>query len=69
MVVKVQRSLATNEGAGQMLVYNEDRSLLVQTALPDEMRSYMGERPKVYLEAELDGTELVFTGPAEDQPW
>jgi len=68
-IVKVQRSLYASANAAQCLIYNEDRSLLVQFPLDPELRRAMGKEHKQFWYAYRRGTELHLDGLAPEQEW
>lgn len=53
MIFKVQQSLVTSEGQPQMLIYNEDRSVIIQEPISDEVAKFMGDKLKVYVEGRV----------------
>lgn len=70
--VKLQRSIVTSTEQPQMLVYNEDRSLVFQCDLPDDIAEAMGARLRMYCKASLrqDGQLVLdFATLTEEQPW
>lgn len=68
VVVKVQRELT---GSRNVLVYNEDRSVMYETALPrDELNKLFGKGEfKVYVVAEIQGTVLHLGQRVPEQEW
>jgi hypothetical protein len=81
-VVKVQQSLAHNipdEGT-QVFVYDKEKDFMYQGPMPDELQKIIGNRPKIYCNAELmpnlddEGQPLgtfqfAIMGEVEEQPW
>jgi hypothetical protein len=69
-IVKVQLPLSTNEAVPQMLVYNEDRSINIQTPIQDRFYQDLKRYPhKGYYEAVVTGDIVDIGKRAEDQPW
>jgi len=82
MILKVQRPIRTVGGNGNgceedeaggeelLLVYGEDREDIRFLHLPEPVaRELMGERVKVYVEAEEVGGRLEIRGLVPDQDW
>jgi hypothetical protein len=70
MIVKVQRSVVTNDPTGpQVLVYNEDRSVEYQEPLTDAVADLMGERVKMYLYARVRDGVIILGYAAPEQDW
>ncbi len=75
MIFKIQRRLGGNdpETVGKVLVYNQDRSL--QEFLPEtpDLLELMGDEPKLYVEAEVDGEGMLQINgwelPSQHQDW
>jgi hypothetical protein len=69
MIVKVQRALA---GKRDVLVYNEDRSIVVSGMGSKTMavlEKALGKRPKAYFEAELvNGSLEIHTHLEVEEP-
>ncbi|UOF77029.1 hypothetical protein [Caudoviricetes sp.] len=52
--VKIQRSLASSDGQERVLVYNEDRTILQEFDMTDELRElFLPHDLKLYFEATL----------------
>lgn len=72
MILKVQRPISTNapEYMEQILVYNEDRSLMEQLKVDETLMSMFGDDFKMYCKARLwvDGV-LQLTARCEEQEW
>lgn len=47
-VFKVQQSLSTNEKDRQVLIYNEDRTMLYQDAITEDLLELLAGEPKGY---------------------
>lgn len=68
MIVKVQMPLASTEGPGLALVYDEERRF--QELLPKEwFEEVMGGRPKAYFRAEVVGRKLHLNAEVKPQKW
>lgn len=53
-IIKIQRSLATSDGQERVLVYNEDRTILQEFDMTDELRElFLPHDLKLYFEATL----------------
>lgn len=70
MIVKLQRALLNTNELAQVLIYNEDHSVVTQLPLCEELSAVFGTRDKFYAEASLDeaGT-LSLVKQVPDQPW
>jgi hypothetical protein len=68
-IVKVQISLATSFMAKQVLVYNKDRSLRWQGNASEEVLRLMGDLPKAFFWATVEGTEFMIQDVAPFQDW
>ena len=53
MIVKIQRSLFTNEGSVQMYIYDKSRRNEYQGPITNDIIKLMGEKPKVWAKATL----------------
>jgi len=69
MIVKVQLSLFGSEPAPQMLIYNEDRSIVYEAEATPEILACMDGAAKKYFTAELVGTEILLGDETETQNW
>ena len=73
MIVKIQRALADSEGnLNQILIYDETREFMYQTADPSEVDPIMeilGDKPKAYFNADIVDTKFQILEMVEDQPW
>jgi hypothetical protein len=69
-IVKVQMPIASNHDEPEVMVYNEDRSVMQQFPLSDDLREIMGEELKKYFYAHtgMDGF-LHLDGEAPAQEW
>lgn len=53
-IIKIQRSLATSDGQERVLVYSEDRTILQEFDMTDELRElFLLHDLKLYFEATL----------------
>jgi hypothetical protein len=68
-IVKVQVSLDTNLPVQQVLVYNEDRSVLYQGDITPEIVQHMDGCFKAYFYAHIDGKLIVLDRLAPVQEW
>lgn len=64
MIVKCQRGEAQS-----ILIYDEKRTILLFQPLTKEWKSIFGWEFKVYAEAHIEGTILVFDKFIGDQAW
>lgn len=69
MIVKIQRPLDSSQEKPPALVYNKNRTYTTFAEFSDELRELMGERLKVYCEAEIDGEHLALLGEVEGESW
>jgi hypothetical protein len=72
MIVKVQMSMGSSDGASRVLVYNEDRTFLYQggaSSLGAALEKKMNERAKAYFEAHWDGRVPLIAEEVESQDW
>jgi len=69
MIVKVQISLSHTKDFTQMLVYNEDKSILYEGDLTRRVEKLMGDSVKRFFYAKLKGTEVVLDRKAPWQEW
>lgn len=69
MIVKVQVALESSMKNPPALVYNKDRSVVMELPVNDEIRLMMEGQPKRYFEAEVEGDSLLIIGDADPQPW
>jgi hypothetical protein len=70
-IVKVQLSLFTSHDVRQVMVYNEDRSILWMGPADEDVGKLMGDAVKRFFYAELVNTEIVIDDkrPCKDQEW
>lgn len=74
IIVKVQAPLFSSDWNDDVMVYNEDRSIMGILPLRSrkerkELRKKMKGEPKAYFYAEVRGKGLILTGIAPEQPW
>jgi hypothetical protein len=69
MIIKVQRSQFSSDGQDMLLVYDRSRRLKGQFPTPPEIAELMGDRPKIFVHAEVVGSELDISGEAPWQEW
>lgn len=69
-IVKVQIPLMTNGVEPTALIYNKDRSIIVQIPISDEILSmFQPGQYKIYVFAELKDTLLHLGDNAPEQNW
>ncbi len=69
-IVKVQVSLTTTTPVSQVLIYNEDHSIMQQFDASDELVRRVGSRMKRYMWAHLDRYDrLHLDEDAPTQEW
>lgn len=71
MIVKVQWPLYSNEPMPRVLVYNEDRSVYFTMPAEDWQDILGPDNPKMYFEAEIEGTHcrIDSSAPVFDAVW
>lgn len=74
MIVKMQQAISTtvklSSNQVQVLIYNEDKSILYEGALSKkDVKQTLGKRPKAYFEAELVDTRISILKEVEAQNW
>lgn len=69
MIVKIQRSLFSSPGISTMLIYDEGRSIMMQCPLTKQVAGFLGDAPKGYFYAKVNGDCLQVLGKAPDQGW
>ena len=65
MKVKVQQGLNNNN----ILVYNKDKSIFYEGKMPKKVKKIMGNRLKVYFDAQMVGSKISLNCPTSDQDW
>ena len=68
MIVKVQRPIEWTGPTPPLLVYDQSRSYCGFLESTEELKSLIGERPKIYAEAKLDAKgrlEIIREVPEE----
>lgn len=66
MIVKVQRALNNNNN---VLIYNEDRSVLREGPITEEVSKFMGTDLKIFASAHMEGTEIVLDQRCDRPDW
>ena len=66
MAVKIQRSLSP---AGQVLIYNHDKTLMHQMDTTPELEAMADDDLKFYAEAFYNNGELTIRRRIRDRPW
>lgn len=71
MIVKVQRPITTTASRPQILIYNQDRSVLVEYPLTKAFKRMFGNKHRMYVHARYNRKQesLNLGAVAEDQPW
>ncbi len=78
MVFKLQRSIATTEDFEQALIYNEDRSIMGQMTLEDDVKKLFPEEPiegigfphKIFVKGTIDPKGVIdITEVTDYQDW
>lgn len=69
MIVKVQLSLATSARVRQALIYNRDRSVLVECAATAAISDRMGEDVRAFFDATVSGQTVVLGNKLTEQGW
>ncbi len=62
---KLQRPLMTNGTDPMILIYNEDRSIMAELPVSDEILEIFGEEFKIYHTCRIIDTELEIGDPCE----
>ncbi len=72
MVVKVQQSISSSDQVKRVLVYDEGRKLFFETAdltIVNPIVERLGDEPKKYFYASVEGKELKLYDEIPDQKW
>lgn len=69
IIVKMQISVSTSEGAQQVLVYDETRKFMHQDDVDEQVREVMGDDLKKFFYATIENKNFVLHGPAPWQSW
>ena len=67
--VKVQLSQFTTAGKPQVLIYSQNRTYQYQGDATPELLMMSNGRPKFFVWAHMEGTEMVLGESAPDQTW
>jgi hypothetical protein len=70
MILKVQVSIFSTHGTAMALIYNEDRSFVLEFRASERLLKKMGDEPKRFFEAEVSqdgGVSLISLAP--DPGW
>jgi hypothetical protein len=52
MIIKLQKSIVTSGHKQRVLIYNEDKSIMIEMNITDDLNNYFrGDQLKVYVEA------------------
>lgn len=68
-IVKVQLSLGSTHPNRRCLIYNKSHSVMYEADADDQMLRLMGDSPKAFFYAHLDGTIVVIGRKAREQSW
>lgn len=68
-IVKVQVAIDGDGAGSEMLVYNEDQSIMFQAPMSADIVSIMGDAKKKYFHALLKNSELIIGDEAPEQDW
>lgn len=68
-VIKIQLSLVSSGGQAQILVYNEDKSFLMQGPPGKDIVDVMAGRPKVFFEAVMGASAIEIGREIPDPGW
>lgn len=69
MIVKIQRSVATNFDKPQVLIYNKNRTFLVQQDLDASLANIMGDSFKMFASIDVVGQTIKVRNVVPDQGW
>lgn len=70
MIVKIQLPLASNEPEPLVLIYDEKKAYVLQSAISPPLRAIMKGRPKAYFNAVIaGGGSLEILEEVPEQPW
>ena len=67
MIVKVQKSIITNNSKPQVLVYSRDKSIFWQGSLSKEVDKFLNGKMKAYFDAEMIGTRIALNFEVEEK--
>ena len=67
MIVKVQRSM--NNGGKRCLIYNEDKSVLVELDVNRAIKAMLGLEMKAFFEAEVEGDAIGLVKKTNWRDW
>lgn len=70
-IVKVQRSLSTNEDGERCLIYDKGREHVFSEGpmLPEVRAMFLGDEPKFYAHASLKRGHLHISARVDPQSW
>lgn len=69
MIVKVQISQFSSDGKLHVLIYNKDQSVLYEAEATKAIAKLMGDRPKAFFHAILNGSKAEIGLEAPWQDW
>jgi len=67
VIVKVQRSL--NNGGKRTLIYNKDRSVLIEFDTNNAVQSMLGLKMKGFFEAEIEAENIALLKEVKWRDW
>lgn len=69
-IVKCQLSLMTSESTQQVMVYNEDRTVLLQVDCTPDLKAMFGDSVKIFRYAHIRKDKMLsIDDPAPWQEW
>lgn len=69
-ILKFQRSLSTTEKVEQCMIYNEDRTIMVQEEMQPGVKKWFAHyEPKFYAQVEIADGQMKIKAKVDEQPW
>lgn len=69
MIVKMQRPLTTNATFPEILIYNKDKSFMLQLPYTFKMRKLFAGRHKIYCKVHIKDKELFIDKEIKEKSW
>lgn len=69
LILKLQVSQYTTQATRRILIYNKERTFLVEREITPQELALMGDKPKKYFRARMEGKVLRVLDRVEDQDW
>lgn len=69
IIFKVQVSLFTDHDMQQVLIYNEDNTIMTEFPITKELKKEFKGEPKLFYYGHIEGNKIVLDGPAPWQKW